>query len=102
MKEPIAIIGIGCRFPGVNDADAYWKLLCDGEDAISPIPSKRAWYMPSLHALDSDSSSTEVSCLGGFLDHVEDFDCQFFEISPREAITMDPNSGYCLKSVGKP
>ncbi|MFG6107458.1 beta-ketoacyl synthase N-terminal-like domain-containing protein [Leptothoe sp. EHU-05/26/07-4] len=97
MKEPIAIIGIGCRFPGVNDADAYWKLLCDGEDAISPIPSKRAWYMPSLHALDSDSSSTEVSCLGGFLDHVEDFDCQFFEISPREAITMDPQQRLLLE-----
>ena len=79
--EPIAIVGIGCRFPGADGPAAFWRLLSDGVDAITETPPDR-WG-----ADDPDTAGTRW---GGFLDQVDQFDPQFFGISPREAARMDP------------
>ena len=82
--EPIAIIGIGCRFPGAEGPSAFWQLLCDGVDAVTEVPPDR-W--------DADATSR----WGGFLDQVDQFDAQFFGISPREASRMDPQQRLLLE-----
>lgn len=87
--EPIAIIGIGCRFPGANGPEAFWQLLRDGVDAIAEVPAQRfdlhAFYDPNPQAPCKMNSRW-----GEFLDQVDQFDAQFFGISPREASRMDP------------
>jgi len=79
--EPIAVIGIGCRFPGADGPAAFWRLLRDGVDAIGELPPDR-WNL--------DAAGPMASRWGGFLDQVDQFDPQFFGISPREAARMDP------------
>jgi phthiocerol/phenolphthiocerol synthesis type-I polyketide synthase C len=86
--EPIAIVGIGCRFPGADRPAAFWRLLSDGVDAITEIPADR-W--------DADASETAATRWGGFLDQVDQFDPQFFGISPREAARMDPQQRLLLE-----
>ena len=86
--EPIAIIGIGCRFPGADGPAAFWRLLRDGVDAIAEIPSDR-WNV--------DASGPATTRWGGFLDQVDEFDPQFFGISPREAARMDPQQRLLLE-----
>lgn len=89
-REPIAIIGMACRYPGnVNNADDYWKLLCNGVDAITEIPKDR-WDIDSFYDPDPDAAGKIITRWGGFLDQVDQFDPQFFGISPREAEGMDP------------
>ncbi|HEY2502020.1 MAG TPA: SDR family NAD(P)-dependent oxidoreductase [Mycobacterium sp.] len=87
-NEPIAIVGIGCRFPGADGPAAFWRLLSDGVDAITDIPPDR-W--------DADASETAATRRGGFLDQVDRFDPQFFGISPREAARMDPQQRLLLE-----
>jgi amino acid adenylation domain-containing protein len=88
--EPVAIIGIGCRFPGADSPDAFWRLLSEGVDAIRPIPEgRRLSGMPDDDRVDFR--------LGGFLDRVDRFDADFFGISPREAIAMDPQQRLLLE-----
>lgn len=89
-KEPIAIIGIGCRFPGAKNPQAFWQLLCDGVDAISEIPKDR-WDVESFS--DAEETSTHW---GGFVDKVDRFDPEFFGIAPREALSMDPQQRFLL------
>ncbi len=85
-KEPIAIIGMGCRFPGgANDPAAFWRLLCDGVDAVKEVPPDR-WEVDSYYHADPDEPGKTYMRRGGFLDEVGTFDPQFFGISPREAI----------------
>jgi len=95
-NEPIAIIGIGCRFPGANDPAAFWKMLRDGVDAISEVPSDRfdqhAFYDP-----DPSVPGKMNTRWGGFLGHVDQFDPNFFGISPREAQRMDPQQRLLLE-----
>jgi len=79
--EPIAVIGVGCRFPGADGPAAFWRLLRDGVDAIGEIPPDR-WNV--------DAAGPAVTRWGGFLDQVDQLDAQFFGISPREAVRMDP------------
>jgi acyl transferase domain-containing protein/acyl-CoA synthetase (AMP-forming)/AMP-acid ligase II len=86
--EPIAIIGIGCRFPGADGPSAFWRMLCDGVDAVTEAPQNR-W--------DADASASITSRSGGFLDRVDEFDAQFFGISPREAARMDPQQRLLLE-----
>ncbi len=86
--EPIAIIGIGCRFPGADGPSAFWQLLSDGVDAITETPPDR-W--------DPDASGTATARWGGFLDQVDQFDPQFFGISPQEAARMDPQQRLLLE-----
>ena len=91
-QEPIAIIGMACRFPGDSDTpDKYWQLLANGRDAMSNLPRHR--IQPS-HLPGADQAATLV---GGFLSQVENFDAAFFGISPREAIVMDPQQRLLLE-----
>ncbi|MFD0660986.1 type I polyketide synthase [Thermocatellispora tengchongensis] len=96
--EPIAIIGIGCRFPGgVREPEEFWDLLAAGTDAISGFPTDRDWDSEGLYAgLDPDAATTVV---GGFIYDAADFDPGFFGISPREAITMDPQQRLLLETA---
>src|ERR1700690_1559020 len=95
-NEPIAIIGIGCRFPGANDPAAFWQLLRDGVDAIREVPADRfdpyAFYDP-----DPATPGKMNTRWGGFLGQVVQFDPSFFGISPREALRMDPQQRLLLE-----
>lgn len=95
--EPIAIIGLGCRFPGgANSPEAYWQNLRDGVDAIAPIPPTR-WDIDTYYDRDSDIPGKMYARAGGFIDDVDKFDPYFFEISPREAIGTDPQHRLLLE-----
>jgi acyl transferase domain-containing protein/SAM-dependent methyltransferase/acyl carrier protein len=88
--EPIAIVGIACRFPGgANTPEAYWQLLKDGVDAVGPIPPDR-WDVEAYYDPDPAKPGKMYSRGGGFLQDVDQFDPAFFGISPREAMSMDP------------
>jgi acyl transferase domain-containing protein/SAM-dependent methyltransferase len=88
--EPIAIIGMGCRFPGgANDAESLWRLLRDGVDAIREVPPDR-WDIEEFFDKNPDAPGKMSTRWAGFLDEVDKFDADFFGISPREALAMDP------------
>ena len=96
-REPVAIIGMGCRFPGgANSPDAYWKLLVDGVDAIRETPHER-WDVDELFDPDPDAPGKMYTRWGGFLDGIDQFDPQFFGISPREAQGLDPQQRLLLE-----
>ncbi|WP_053739196.1 type I polyketide synthase [Nocardia sp. NRRL S-836] len=88
--EPIAIVGMACRFPGdVHDPEQLWELLADGRDGLSAFPADRNW--PSLDSVPTG--------LGGFLADAADFDPTFFGISPREAVAIDPQQRLLLEAA---
>nr|CAD19086.1 StiB protein [Stigmatella aurantiaca Sg a15] len=88
--EPIAIVGIGCRFPaGADDPAAFWNLLEQGVDAISEVPPDR-WDLKAFHDPEPEAKGKGNTRWGGFLRKVDEFDPGFFGITPREAIQMDP------------
>ncbi|WP_297848799.1 AMP-binding protein, partial [Mycobacterium sp.] len=95
-NEPIAIIGIGCRFPGADGPAAFWRLLSDGVDATAEIPSDR-WDGDAFYDPDPSVPGTAVSRRGGFLRGIDQFDFQFFGISPRESAQMDPQQRLLLE-----
>jgi acyl transferase domain-containing protein/acyl carrier protein len=89
-NEPIAVVGMGCRFPGgANSPQAFWDLLNEGRDAIRDVPADR-WDKEAFFDADPDTPARMSVRNGGFLDDVAGFDPAFFGISPREALTMDP------------
>lgn len=95
--EPIALVGMACRFPGgANSAEAYWELLRDGVDAIREVPPQR-WDLEQLHDPDNGAPGKMCSRFGGFIDDVDAFDAAFFGISPREAESMDPHQRVLLE-----
>ena len=95
--EPIAIVGIGCRFPGgVHTPDEFWQLLERGGDAIEEIPAER-WSIDELYDPDRDAPGKINTRYGGFIRGFEEFDPQFFGISPREAIELDPQQRLLLE-----
>jgi acyl transferase domain-containing protein/acyl carrier protein len=94
--DPIAIIGLGCRFPGAPDPEAYWKLLEEGRDAISEVPADR-WDIDEFYDPDPDAPGRMATRWGGFLDRVDGFDAPFFGISRREAVSMDPQQRLLLE-----
>ena len=97
QRAPIAIVGMACRFPGgADDPDSYWRLLCDGVDAIREIPPER-WDADSYYDPDSRAPGKMNTRWGGFLDGVADFDNHFFGISEREATQMDPQHRLVLE-----
>jgi len=93
--EPIAIIGIGCRFPGAVNPEAFWHLLCNKIDAIAPMASNRH----DLHScLLRDPTSQQSQLIqGGFLEQIDRFDPQFFNIAPQEAVSIDPQQRLLLE-----
>ena len=93
--EPIAIIGIGCRFPGANDPESFWRLLHHGVDAITEMPKR--WDIDSLYDPEPATPGKMNTRWGGFLEQVDRFDPSFFGISPREAERMDPQQRLVLE-----
>ncbi len=87
--EPIAIIGMGCRFPGAEDLQAFWRLLRNGGNSIVEVPADR-WDVDEFYDPTPGKPGKMVTRWGGFLEHVDRFDPQFFGISPREASRIDP------------
>jgi acyl transferase domain-containing protein len=97
-SEPIAVVGIGARFPGASDATSFWKLLRDGLDAISEVPKER-FDVDALHDPTPGVPGKLSSKWGGFIQGVDLFDAAFFGISPREAARMDPQQRLALKTA---
>lgn len=95
--EPIAIIGMGCRFPGRADSpERFWQLLRDGVDAIQEIPPDR-WLINSFYNSDPARPGKTYARWGGFLEGIDEFDAEFFGISPRDATRMDPQHRLLLE-----
>ncbi|AOX04379.1 hypothetical protein BJP34_17855 [Moorena producens PAL-8-15-08-1] len=95
--EPIAIVGMACRFPGgANDPSTYWNLLHDGIDAIRPVPPER-WDVSANYDPDPEVPGKSYTKEGGFIDQVDQFDPLFFGISPKEAVSLDPQHRLLLE-----
>src|ERR1700744_5455305 len=97
--EPIAVVGVGCRFPGgVSSAGQYWQLLRDGVSGIVRVPAQR-WDADAFYSEDHTRPGTICNREGGFLTawQPDEFDAEFFGISPREAAAMDPQQRLLLE-----
>lgn len=96
-SEPIAIIGMGCRFPGESDTpEAFWDLLHSGRDAVTEVPAHR-WDVEKFYDADPDAVGKSYTRWGSFVNNVDLFDAQFFGISPREAVSLDPQQRLLLE-----
>ena len=96
-NDPIAVIGMSCRYPGgATSVEAFWDLLKEGRDAVTEVPKSRfdidAWYDP-----DQDAPGKTYNKWGGFLGDLDKFDASFFEISAREAVSVDPQERLLLE-----
>lgn len=94
--EPIAIVGMSCRFPGASDPAAFWQLLSEGVDAVTEVPGDR-WNVEAFYDPDPEVPGKMYTRWGGFLAQVDQFDAGFFGISPREAIKLDPQQRILLE-----
>ncbi len=94
--EPIAVIGLGCRFPQAAAPAAFWELLSDGVDALREVPAER-WDVDAYYDPEPGVPGKTYTRRGGFLDHVDRFDAQFFGVVPAEATSMDPQHRLLLE-----
>ncbi|MBN3959943.1 type I polyketide synthase [Nostoc sp. NMS8] len=95
-NNAIAIVGIGCRYPGANNPEAFWQLLRNGVDAITEVPKQR-WNVNTFYDPNRATPGKMNTRWGGFLEQVDQFDTQFFGISPREAESLDPQQRLLLE-----
>lgn len=95
--EPIAIVGIGCRFPGASDAESFWHVLRDGVETVGEYPGQRFHYIDRAFSPDAVQRGRIATRRGGFLTDLQKFDAEFFGISPREAVLLDPQQRLMLE-----
>ncbi|MET8397696.1 beta-ketoacyl synthase N-terminal-like domain-containing protein, partial [Streptomyces anthocyanicus] len=98
--EPIAIVGMACRYPGgVATPEDLWRLVDDGVDAVGGFPVNRGWDLERLYDPDPDAAGTSYTTEGGFLHQADEFDPEFFGMSPREALAVDPQQRLLLETT---